>query len=278
MIVVATTGEGVSGVEARLGALGIGTVRVVAPGDRRRLVLAAVDDEGEAARLAAELRADGELAVARPDAGPRLEAWMRHTRPVTFGGRLSVCFVWSEHDRAGLPGLIELGPGGFGNGGHPSTRLLVEELLGRITGGERVLDIGCGSGVLGLCALELGASRVVAVDVKPDAIEATRCNAGLNGVDGRVVATPAPLGDIDDAFDAVLANIGRAAVVELAPQLVRLVAPGGWLAVSGISPAQCSLVAGYLRPLVELERRTAGEWSAVVFARSQGDVNLTALI
>ena len=166
-----------AGVRARLGELGVGAAEVVAPSDARRLVLAAVDDEWEAERLAAALRAEGELAVTRPDGGARLEGWMRDTRPITFGERLSVCFVWSEHDRGDLPRLIELGPGGFGSGQHPSTRLLVEELVGRIRGGERVLDVGCGSGVLGLCALGLGASRVVAVDITADAIEATRRNA-----------------------------------------------------------------------------------------------------
>ena len=77
---------------------------------------------------------------------------------------------------------IELGLGGFGNGSHPTTRMLVDELIERICGSERVLDVGCGSGVLGLCALRLGAAQVVAVDIKPEAVEATRRNAALNGL------------------------------------------------------------------------------------------------
>jgi ribosomal protein L11 methyltransferase len=264
IVVVATTEDEVAGVRARLGERGVGAVQVVAPSDVRRLVLAAVDDEWEAARLASELRAEATSAVTRPDGGPRLEAWMRDTRPITFGERLNVSFVWSEHDRGDPARLIEIGAGGFGSGQHPSTRLLVEQLLQRIKGGERVLDVGCGSGVLGLCALRLGASCVVAIDVKPDAIEATRRNAALNGMEGRVEATLAPLREIEGAFDVVVANVGRAAIVELAPALVQRVSPGGWLAVSGISPSQCSLVAGFLGPLVELERRTSGEWSVVV--------------
>ena len=214
----------------------------------------------------------GQLAVTRPEGGAQLDGWMQHTLPVKFGERLSVCFAWSEHDRSDLSGLIELGPGGFGNGRHPSTRLLVEQLLAKVLGGERVLDVGCGSGVLGLCALALGASRVVAVDIKPDAVDATRRNAALNGLDERVEATLAPLGEIEDTFDVVVANIGRAAIVEFAPQLVQLVAPGGWLAVSGISASQCSLVVGFLHPLTEVERQTSGEWSALVVAnRARSD-------
>ena len=115
----------------------------------------------------------------------------------------------------------------------------------------------------------LGASSVVAVDLKAHAVEAARRNAALNAMAGRVEATLAPLGEIEGPFDVVVANVGRAAVVELAPELIRLVAPGGWLAVSGMSPSHCSLVAGFLGPLVERERRTSGEWAAVVLTPSE---------
>jgi ribosomal protein L11 methyltransferase len=266
IVVIPTTEDELAGVCARVREQGVGAVQVVAPSDARRLVLAAVDDEREAHALTSALRAEGQVAVTRPDAGVRLDAWMRDTSPLAFGDRLTVCFSWSEHDRGDASRLVELGLGGFGSGKHPSTRLVLEQLLVRITGGERVLDVGCGSGVLGLCALRLGASCVVATDLKPEAIEATRRNAALNGMEQRVEATVAPLAEIEGGFDVVVANIGRAALVELAPELVARVAPGGWLAVSGISPPQCSLVAGFLRPLVELERRTSGEWSAVVLA------------
>jgi ribosomal protein L11 methyltransferase len=210
------------------------------------------------------LRAEGELVVTRPDGGVRLDAWRLYTRPITFDDRLSVCFAWSEHDRHELSGMVELGLGGFGNGEHPTTRLLVGELLQRIAGGERVLDVGCGSGVLGLCALQLGAAHVVATDISADAVAATGHNARLNGMDDRVEATLAPPATIDGRFDVVLANIGRGPLVTLAASLVDRLAPDGWLAASGFSPSQSSLVAACLRPLVEIETRTAGEWSAVV--------------
>jgi ribosomal protein L11 methyltransferase len=264
IVVVATTEAEVASVWARLAEAGAHDARVVAPAAQRRVVLTTMDDEGDAERVAAALRADGVAAVTKPDGGPRLEAWLRHNEPIKFDARLSVCFAWAEHDRRELPGVVELGAGGFGNGAHPSTRLLIEELLTRVTGGERVLDVGCGSGVLGLCALRLGAAHLVAVDMKPEAVAATRRNAALNGMDARVRAMPTPLDDGIGVFDVVLANIGRAALVDLAPQLVRLVAPGAWLAASGFSPSQASLVADCLAPLVELDRRTDGEWSALV--------------
>jgi len=267
IVVVATSERELPRVRVRLAELGVGTGDVVAPSDARRLVLVSVDDEVEAQRLVARLRAEGQLAVMRPAAGARLEAWRRHTRPVTIAGRLSVCFAWSEHDRRDLAGVVELDPGGgFGTGEHPATRLLVKALASRITGSERVLDVGCGSGVLGLCALRLGASTVVGVDIDPHAIEATRRNARLNGFAQLVEATSSPLGEITGVFDVVVANIGRAGIVELAAELVGRVSPCGWLGVSGFAPAQCSLVAGLLSPLQVLDRRECGEWSALVLA------------
>jgi ribosomal protein L11 methyltransferase len=173
--------------------------------------------------------------------------------------------VWSEHDRRDLPYVVELDPGGgFGTGDHPSTRLLLEELAARVTGGECVLDVGCGTGVLGLSALRLGAAHVVAVDIEAASIEATRRNAALNGFEACVEATDAPLEDVEGAFDVVVANIGRAALLELGPALAERVSPGGWLAASGMAPSQCPVVAASLRPLEVVSTRTSDEWAALV--------------
>ncbi len=267
MIAVATTADRIVAVCNRLRELGVRGLDIVAPSDTRRVVLATVDDATDVAGVVAALRAEGVMAASKPAAGAALHRWLEDTRPVTFGGRLSVCRAWSEHDRVVLPGLVELGPGGFGDGRHPTTRLMIEELLERIAGGVRVLDVGCGSGVLGLCALQLGAAGVVAVDVDPGAVEAAQRNAHINAMADRMEATSAPLGDIEGAFDAVVANIARAGIVELAAELVARVSPGGRLAVGGISPSQCSQVAGFLKPLVEVERRSSGEWATVVLAR-----------
>lgn len=267
IVVLATTEAELAGARARLVELGLTPAEAPAPSDARRLLLAPVD-ESEGVRLVARLRGEGWPAVLRPASGAHLGTWERHTRPTVIGARLTVCFAWSEHDRRGLSNVVELDPGfGFGTGEHPSTRLLLDVLADRITGGERVLDVGCGSGVLGLCALRLGAASAVGVDVAAHVIEATRRNAGLNGFERRLQATLAPLSAIEATFDAVVANIGMATLIELAPELIQRVSPHGWLAVSGISPAQCSLVAASLRPLEVLDRPTCDEWSALVLAR-----------
>jgi ribosomal protein L11 methyltransferase len=266
MIAVATTDGELAGVCDRLRALGASVNEVAAPSETRRVVLASVADEQRVAGLVALLRAEEMMAVSRPQEGSALQRWLQDTRPITIGGRLSICRAWSEHDRIDLAGLVELGPGGFGDGRHPTTAQIIETLLERIVGGERVLDVGCGSGVLGLCALQLGAVGVVAVDIDGDAVAATRRNAGINGVGHRMEAKQAPLREIEGTFDAVVANIARAGIVELAPELASHVTPDGWLAVGGISPSQCSQVAGFLRPLVEVERRASGEWATLVLS------------
>ncbi|MEO6126425.1 MAG: 50S ribosomal protein L11 methyltransferase [Ilumatobacteraceae bacterium] len=270
MIVIATTDDEAAVVRRRLRELDVSDIAEVTPCDGRRLLVATVADPWIAEAVTATLRAEGQFVVTRPDDGPRLDAWIEHSRPLRFGDRLSVSFAWSEHDRRGLPGSIELGAGGWGHGDHPTTRLLIEMLIEQIGGGERVLDIGCGSGVLGLCALELGAAAMTGVDRIPDALVSTLRNAALNALAGRVDVTAGPLSEIEPPFDVIVANVGRAAIVELAPDMVRLLAPGGWLAVSGISPPQCTQVAGFLRPLVERSHRVDGEWAVVVLTHDSG--------
>ncbi len=267
MIAVAVGDGEVEAVCSRLRALGVHGIEVVAPGGGRRVVLGVPGEGRGPAEVAASLRAEGLMAVTRPDGGAQLEAWLRDTRPVVFGERLSVCMAWCEHDRAGLPGLVELGPGGFGNGRHPTTRQMIELLVERVSGGERVLDIGCGSGILALCALKLGAASVKALDINVEAVAATRRNAELNAMSGRLHASLGPLDDIDTTFDIVVANIARAGIVEVAEQVVARVARGGWLAVGGLSPSQGEQVAGFLRPLTEVERRHSDEWATLVLAR-----------
>lgn len=264
VIAVATTHDRIPTLRSRLADFGLRSLSVAEPSEHRQVVLATLADGVRGEATANALRAEGWMAVSRPLGGAGLAAWERDTCPVTIRDRVSLCLAWSEHPRDGLVGVIELGPGGFGSGHHATTRLIIEALADRIEGGERVLDVGCGSGALALAAIELGAVSAVGVDLKSEAVAATRRNAALNGFADRLEATVAPLAEVPGRFDVVVANVARAGIVALAPQLVAAVAAGGWLAVSGITPAQCESVAGFLHPLVECERRIDGEWAMLV--------------
>ena len=224
------------------------------------------------ARVVAELREQGWSAVDRPAGGGHLSAWQANNAPLRIGARLVVCFPWTELDRDALPpgvAVVEIDPGaGFGTGRHPSTRLLLAALEARLRGGERVADVGCGSGVLAVAAARLGAAHVSAVDVAEPGRRATVANAAGNGVAG-VVALPGTGSGVDDLqgdFDVIVANIGAAPLVELAADLRARLRPGGWIGLSGLSPAQLSRVAAAYRPLREVARPTDGEWAALLLA------------
>jgi ribosomal protein L11 methyltransferase len=253
---------------------GAETVARLAAAPGRTLVHLRFPDTRPVERVVAGLRAAGWSATDRPEAGGHLTAWLANNAPTLVGDRLCVCFPWSEFDRDAVTGLVEIDPGrSFGTGAHPSTRLLLAELAERIRGGDTVLDVGCGSGVLAVSAARLGA-RVVATDVEPAALTATGANATRNGLAGRVVVDPRPVEAVDGWFEAVVANIGATELVALAPAVGARVAPGGWLGLSGLSPAQVSVVAAaYARGggglAVEAVRR-AEDWAAVVLRRTDG--------
>lgn len=130
---------------------------------------------------------------------------------------------------------FDLDPGPvFGNGDHPTTRMALAALSAWVRAGDRVLDVGCGSGVLSVAAARSGAARVVAVDVDPEAVDVTVANARRNRVDGVVEASTTPLANVDETFDVVVANLGGRLVIEslagaLAARTARVLIVGGLL-------------------------------------------------
>jgi ribosomal protein L11 methyltransferase len=127
-----------------------------------------------------------------------------------------------------------------------------------------VLDVGCGTGVLAIAAACLGAARVVAVDVDEAAVAATGANASTNGVAGVVQASADPLATLDGPFEMVVANIHAPTLIELAPELRRLLASDGRLVLSGLSPGQSSMVGAAMRPLEVVSVTGCDDWVALV--------------
>ncbi|HJO36943.1 MAG: 50S ribosomal protein L11 methyltransferase [Pseudomonadota bacterium] len=161
-------------------------------------------------------------------------------QPLRYGRRLAVCPTHREPPADAV--TVWLDPGlAFGTGTHPTTRLCLTWLdaLGAegALRGARVLDYGCGSGVLGLAALALGAATVHAVDIDPQAVRATQANAALNQREGQLTAS-LPASAPDGDFDLVLANILLNPLRALAPALLARLRPGGRVGLSGITTAQ----------------------------------------
>jgi len=171
------------------------------------------------------------------------EDWVAKSReqfgPIRVSARLWIVPTWRTPPEPEAINLV-LDPGlAFGTGSHPSTRLCLQWLERKITGGETVLDYGCGSGILAIAALKLGASRAVGVDIDPDAVAAARANARRNGVAGEFLEARAPL---TFTADVVIANILANPLKLLAPMLASRCRHGGQIALSGILPDQANEV------------------------------------
>jgi ribosomal protein L11 methyltransferase len=168
-----------------------------------------------------------------------LDAWRQHVKPVCLGGRLWICPTGERTDEMGEHVVLLDAGMAFGTGAHATTALCLEWLAGQPLHDARVVDFGCGSGILGIAALVLGARRVLAVDHDPQAHRATAENAVNNGVGARlqlVDAAALPAGEAD----VLLANILAGTLIELAPLLTACVAEGGSIALSGVLAHQAA--------------------------------------
>jgi ribosomal protein L11 methyltransferase len=177
------------------------------------------------------------------DLDAALDGWRAHARAVTVGRRLVVRPPWVDppaEDRDGRSRVdVVVDPGrAFGHGAHPSTRLALAALDHLVGGGERVLDIGCGSGVLAIAALALGAGSAVAVDVDPAALAACRANAARNDVGDRLTVLDGVARVPPAAYDLVVANMLLPDLVAVAPLVAARLAGGGTAVVSGVLEAQ----------------------------------------
>ena len=176
-------------------------------------------------------------------------AWLEHFRPMRFGRRLWVLPGGQTAELADGDVAVELDPGlAFGTGTHATTALCLDWLGSLDLAGRRVIDVGCGSGILAIAALKLGAAGAVAIDHDPQALLATRENAARNGVADRLTVLGADAPPPEPA-DVVVANILAGTLIELAPQVEAMVRPGGLLALSGILAEQIDdVAAAYVRP------------------------------
>ncbi len=188
-------------------------------------------------------------------------AWMDNFHPIQFGQRLWICPSWRDTPDPAATNLL-LDPGlAFGTGTHPTTALCLEWLDQVIDSQERVIDYGCGSGILGIAALLLGAKQLVATDIDPQALTATRDNAGRNRLDMTRIRLDYPSKIPQEPADLLVANILAGPLTELAPTLAELVRPGGRIALSGLLQTQTAALLEAYAPWFELNPPTLkDEW------------------
>lgn len=205
-----------------------------------------------------------------------MAAWREHYRPISIGEKLMILPAWIESvDEQRIP--IKIDPSmAFGTGTHPTTQLCLALLEKHLTAGDAVIDIGCGSGILSIAAVKLGASKVVAVDIDQAAIRSTRENAVLNGVAEQIDSGAGSLGEILIGYYSlrraplVLANI-------LAPVIIRMfgeglsdtLTSGGKIILSGILDEQSPAVEAEaeMHGLQFVERMIQNDWVGLVYKK-----------
>ena len=187
-------------------------------------------------------------------------AWMDDFHPMGFGGRLWVCPSGSSAPDPEAA-TVYLDPGlAFGTGTHPTTRLCLEWLAESDLKGKHLLDLGCGSGILAIAALKLGAATATAIDHDPQALQATSENAEKNGVLDRLTITGSA-GPQQAPADILVANILAGTLIDLEPRIRQWVRPGGWMALSGVLEEQGNAVEQTYSTHFMMKRpRRDGEW------------------
>jgi ribosomal protein L11 methyltransferase len=237
----------------------------------RITALFAQDVDGEAALADAAARAQvpcpasERYAVAEQD-------WVRATqaqfKPIRINERLWIVPSWcAAPDPAAIN--LTLDPGlAFGTGSHPTTRLCLAWLEQMIAQNDRVLDYGCGSGILSIAAAKLGAGLVHGIDIDPQAIVASRANGERNRVDASFARPDAGLVTAGSSYDVVVANILANPLIVLAPLLAAHTRIGGRIVLSGVLDAQAAAVLDAYRRWFKLARwRRDGDWVALAGER-----------
>ena len=222
-------------------------------------------------RAAASVAPSLQVGLAEPTAEVEWsEAWQEGLEPILIGARLAIQPSFRPLEDPGDRTVLTVDPGqAFGTGGHLSTRLVLERLEAGASGwqGAEVLDVGCGTGVLALAALGLGATRGLGVDLDPLAIQASAENAARNGLSDRLALHEGPLETAPPGrFGLVVANMIRSELFPLLPALRARCAPGGTVILSGLLEEEEG------RARARLDELGFGPAEAVIRGDERGDV------
>lgn len=195
-------------------------------------------------------------------------AWMDNFKPMRFGQRLWVCPSWCEAPDPQAVNIM-LDPGlAFGTGTHPTTALCLTWLDGLDLQGKTVIDFGCGSGILSLAALLLGAEKVIGIDIDPQALQASKANAERNGVADRLELYLPQNQPQNLQAEVVVANILAGPLRELSSIIKGLIAPNGQLAMSGVLENQVESVADCYRDALTIDKIIVqDEWCRITASK-----------
>jgi ribosomal protein L11 methyltransferase len=209
------------------------------------------------------------------------EAWKKFFKPLRLGRTIVVKPSWESWQGGDGQIVIDIDPGrAFGTGNHPSTALcieILEEILWQCAwtgeGELRVLDVGTGTGILGIVAAKLGASRVVGLDIDPEALQIASANVERNQVAEIMAVTGTPVAQVDEEFQVVVANLAADPLISHATALGSRVSSGGWLVLSGILEDQVKPVVECFasREFAPVEQRAGNEWRALLLKKKERD-------
>ena len=234
----------------------------------------------ELSRLRLSLEQAGMLADSAVDGAARRivdpgwsTLWMKRFGPFRVGQRLLIVPPWKRASEPNRTTIVIQPAQAFGTGHHPTTAgalRALESIVGAHTP-RSILDAGTGSGVLAIAGALLSkrTSEIIAIDIDPTALENARANARLNSVEKSIRFSSVPLVSIHRHFDLVVANILSGTLIELAPHLRTLVAPGGRLVLGGFLADEADDVLSHYRPPLRcLSRKTHRGWTTLVMARA----------
>jgi len=221
-----------------------------------------------------QLRQVSDLTVTPIQEEDWANSWKEHFTARRIGDRVVIKPPWQQYEPREGEIVVELDPGmAFGTGLHPSTRLSVQGIEQVVSDGDRVFDVGTGSGILAISAIKLGAAHVDAVDIETVAIRATMENAQRNDVTDRIDVKLGTAGNgepFEGEYDVVLANIIARILVELAEPLTRATRPGGKLVLAGIIESREKVVVDEFASFGAdvITRRQMDDWVSLVLERS----------
>jgi ribosomal protein L11 methyltransferase len=228
-------------------------------------LVASFPDEETAVAAQRELASDYPARIEHVVGDEWRDGWRAYWKPMRVAERLVIVPSWETYAPQPNDIVLHLDPGqAFGTGTHESTQLMLAEIERRVESGARLLDVGCGSGILSIAALRLGAVHAIALDTDPLAVDATRENAERNGVASQVQASTASVETLSEQFPLVLANIEARVLVPLAAAIAARVAPSGLLLLSGLLASDVDAVRAAYPQLAEVARTERGDWRSLV--------------